>query len=193
MPTPLRRGFERPVASALTANIPIRQACAQWPIVEHIGGIRIVPALLTLPDGRPVMACRHRRPSEDARGDLRNLGAVLAEQASRSIQVIDRLSQEMQAHNTNLSSRTLSALCHSIGGEASYLFLADPKAIPPQVRARSPFEPDSEGCYRAAGGVLILMHGSDARVLAIAHAMGVGIHLQNDWSPATSRLLFTVS
>jgi len=104
-----------------------------------IGGIL---ALLTLLGAGLAIWDTHHRTIEDARSDMRDLGLVLAEQATRYVQVIDQLLREMQLRSHDLGIRTPEEFRLRLAGEDTYQFLTERLKNLPQAHATGLFGAD---------------------------------------------------
>src|SRR5579863_1165025 len=60
---------------------------------------------------------------DDARGDMANLGVVLAEQTSRTIQSVDLVLRDFQARTTDLGLRTPEEFRRQMAGEGAHRLL----------------------------------------------------------------------
>src|ERR1700731_315090 len=81
-------------------------AACQSRVAGHVRAIGAILALMTLVGGGVGMWDMHRRTIEGAQADLRNLGIVMAEQATRYVQSIDLLLKEVQSRSNDLAVAT---------------------------------------------------------------------------------------
>jgi PAS domain S-box-containing protein len=102
----------------------------------------IVLAMLILIGGGLGIWDMRRRTIEEASGDMRNLGVVLAEQSTRYVQVIDLLLLEMQMRSRELAIRTQEGFRRDLGDENIHRFLVERLKNLPQARATGLFDAD---------------------------------------------------
>jgi PAS domain S-box-containing protein len=136
--TPPRRGLSRSVASAAFAIV----CFCQSGVARHAKAIGAFFAILTLACGGFGIWDMHRRTIEDATGAMRDLGLVLAEQASRSIQVIDVLLQDLQLRSRDLGVQTPDRFGDILAREDTHRFLVERMKNLPQVRSIGVFDAD---------------------------------------------------
>jgi signal transduction histidine kinase len=134
--SPARRWFMRSVATAASSAF-------QTNIVRNLRIAGIVLAALTILGGGIAIWDMRQREIDDAKGDMRNLGMVLASQASGSIQMIDSLLREIQTRSNDLGIRTSDEFRQRLGGSAIQQFLRERLKNLPQARATGLF--DAEG------------------------------------------------
>jgi PAS domain S-box-containing protein len=125
----LHRRFVRSVASAAST---VAVAC-QSRATRNVRVVGAVLALLTLVGGGLGTWDMYRWAIEDGKGDMRELGFVVAEQTSRYVQVIDLVLQEMQSRSGELSIRTPDEFSRRFGGEDTHRFLAERMKTLPQA------------------------------------------------------------
>jgi diguanylate cyclase (GGDEF)-like protein/PAS domain S-box-containing protein len=99
---------------------------------QHIWGIGVVLALLSLACAGVIVQQSRREAVEHARADIRGLGIVLAEQTSRYVQTIDLVVQQAQSHIQDLEIRTPDAFRRLVEGEDTHRYLAEQAmSLPP--------------------------------------------------------------
>jgi signal transduction histidine kinase len=123
-------------------------AAGQRPVRRRIGGRRslwLVWALLVLTifitGGLAIWYLRQNALASSQR-EMRNLGVVLAEQTSRSIQSVDLIIQEVQAHISELGPHTPEEFSRVMADENSHQFLAARLQNLPQADAISLVDAD---------------------------------------------------
>jgi PAS domain S-box-containing protein len=139
-PPPRRRRLLRPFERAAAAAIPALQSL----IGRRAWVFGVLLGLITLGGGGLGIWDMHRRTTEDASRDMRNLGMILAEQSSRYVQVIDMLMQELQMRSRDLAIRTPDELRHALGGENTHGFLIERLKNLPQAHATGLFDANGD-------------------------------------------------
>ena len=77
----------------------------------------------------------YRKTAREARGNLADLGMVLAEQTSRYVQVVDLLLRELQSRSHSLQIQTPDEFIQALGGEDTHGFLRERMINLPQANA----------------------------------------------------------
>jgi PAS domain S-box-containing protein len=112
------------VLSVASAAVTAAAAC-QSHVARHVRVSGAVLALLTLIGGGLGTWDMYCWTIEDGKGDMRELGLVVAEQTSRYVQVIDQLLQEVQSRSGELGIRTADEFRRRLGGEDTQRFLLE--------------------------------------------------------------------
>ncbi len=99
---------------------------------RHIWIVGVLLALLSLLYTGTIMITSRRAVVEDARGNVRDLGVILAEQTTRRVETIDLMLQDMQAHIQELGIRTPGEFERLLVGEDTRRFLVARTANPLQ-------------------------------------------------------------
>src|SRR5664280_807835 len=84
---------------------------------RHIWIVGALLALLSLLYTGIIMINSHRAAVEDARGDVRGLGVILAEQTTRRVETIDLMLLDLQAYIQDLGIRTPDEFERILDGE----------------------------------------------------------------------------
>jgi PAS domain S-box-containing protein len=134
--TPKHRALDRSSATS-----PIMHSF-QSHVARNLRIIGGILALLTLLAAGLTIWDTYRRTIEDAKSDMRDLGLVLAEQATRYVQVIDQLLREVQLRSHDLGIRTPEEFRLRLAGEDTHLFLAERLKNLPQAHATGLFGAD---------------------------------------------------
>jgi len=103
----------------------------------------VVLALLTLIGGTIGLWDMYQTTVKDLRSEVRGLGAVVAEQASSYVKLIDLLLQEMQSRCRDLDMRTPQDFRRALGDTDTYHFLTEHMKSLPHAHAAALF--DAEG------------------------------------------------
>ncbi len=128
------RRFARLVATAASA--------IQFRIVRDLRIVGYFLALLTLMSGAYATWDMRQREIDVAKAEMRDLGLVLAAQASGSFQVIDQLLREMQSRGRDLHINTRDEFRQRLGGEDLHQLLGLRVKNLPQAHASDLFDAD---------------------------------------------------
>ena len=115
-------------------------AACQTRVAAHTRSIGAILALMTLVGGGVGMWDMHRRTIEGAHADLRDLGIVMAEQATRYVQSIDFLLREVQSRSNDLAVATPDEFRERMSAEDMHRFLANRTRSMPQAHATALFD-----------------------------------------------------
>ncbi len=113
----------------------------------------VVLALLTLFGGTFGLWDMYRTTVEDVRSEVRGLGAVVAEQASSYVKMIDLLLQEMQSRCRDLDIRTPQDFRRVLGNTDTYHFLSERLKSLPHAHAAALFDADGVRINTSLGAV----------------------------------------
>lgn len=111
-------------------------------ISRNLRFVGAILALLTLVGGGLAIWDLYEREIKEVEGEMRDLGLVLAAQASGSVEVIDLLLREMQSRGQEAGIRSRDEFRQNLGGEDVLRLLGERLKNLPQVHAVGLFDAD---------------------------------------------------